>query len=41
MSISYNDIAYLVRAAKSDIGDTCIKMNPKLIVYNTYVAWRG
>ena len=41
MSISYIDIAYLVRAAKSYIGDTYVKMKPKLIVYNTYVAWRG
>ena len=29
MSISYTDIEYLVRAAKSDIGDTCIKDEPK------------
>ena len=29
MSISYNDIEYLMRAAKSDIGDTCIKDEPK------------
>ena len=28
MSISYNDIEYFVRAAKSDIGDTCIKDEP-------------
>ena len=27
--MSYNDIEYLVRAAKSDIGDTCIKDEPK------------
>ena len=30
MSISYNDIEYLMRAAKSDIGDTCIKDEPKI-----------
>ena len=26
---SYNDNEYIVRAAKSDIGDTCIKDEPK------------
>ena len=41
MSSSHNDIEYLVRATKSDIGDACIKDEPKLIVFNTYVAWRG
>ena len=29
MSISYNDIEYLVRAAKSGTGDACIKDEPK------------
>ena len=29
MSILYNDFEYLVRAAKSDIGNACIKDEPK------------
>ena len=29
MSISYHEIEYLVRAAKLDIGDACIKDEPK------------
>ena len=38
MSISYNDIEYLVRAKSRILEMPVLKMNSKLIVYNTYVT---